>query len=77
MPPSEESNPWEEYLDAFDNPKPYVAPVVNPLHAQYLTKALDYLRIWSREHDDVVEEPLHTQLDKMMVDIVANAPGID
>jgi hypothetical protein len=61
-----EPNPLQKYVDELDNPPTYVQPVINPTHAQYLIKALDYLKIWSQEHDDVVEE--------IMLDIVALAP---
>jgi len=77
MSPEKDVNLLQKYVDAIDNPTPFIPPIVNPSQAQYVIKALDYLKIWSREHDDLVEEPLHTQLDEMMVDIVANAPGID
>lgn len=74
MPLNEEPNPLEKYVYALDNSSTYAPPVINPTHAQYLIKALDYLRIWSQEHNDVVEQPLHDQVEEMMVDIVALAP---
>lgn len=69
-----EPNPLQKYVDELDNPPTYVQPVINPTHAQYLIKALDYLKIWSQEHDDVVEQPLHDQVEEIMLDIVALAP---
>lgn len=74
MPLNEEPNPLQKYVDALDNPPIYVAPVINPIHAQYVIKALDYLKIWSQEHDYVVEQPIHDQLEEMMVDIVTLTP---
>lgn len=74
MSPNEEVNPIQKYVDEIDNPTPYIPPIVSPTQAQYLIKALDYLKIWSREHDDVVEQPLHDQVEELMVDIVALAP---
>jgi hypothetical protein len=74
VPLNEEPNPLQKYVDALDNSPTYFPPVINPTHAQYLIKALDYLRIWSQEHNDVVEQPLHDQVEEMMVDIVALAP---
>lgn len=74
MSPNEEVNPLQKYVEALDNPTPFIPPVINPTQAQYVIKALDYLKIWSQEHDDVVEQPLHDQLEEIMVDIVALAP---
>lgn len=74
MSPNEEVNPLQKYVDALDNPTPYTPPVINPTQANYLIKALDYLKIWSQEHDDVVEQPLHDQLEELLVDVVALAP---
>lgn len=74
MSPSKETNPLQKYVDALDNPPAYNPPLINPTQAQYIIKALDYLKIWSQEHDDVVEQPLHDQVEEMMVDIVALAP---
>ena len=74
MSPNEEVNPLKKYLDAFDKPTLYSPPVINPTQAQYLIKALDYLKIWSQQHDDVIEQPIHDQLEEMMVDIVLLAP---
>ena len=74
MPLNEEPNPLQKYVDAIDNLPTYVPPVINPTHAQYLIKALDYLKIWSQEHNDMVEQPLHDQVEEIMVDIVALSP---
>lgn len=74
MSPNEEVNPLQKYVEALDNPTPFIPPVINPTQAQYVIKALDYLKIWSQEYDDVVEQPLHDQLEEIMVDIVALAP---
>ena len=74
MSPSEETNPLQKYVEALDYPTPFIPPVINPTQAQYVIKALDYLKIWSQEHDDVVEQPLHDQVEEIMVDIVALAP---
>jgi len=74
MSPAEEVNPLQKYVDAFDEQTEYSPPVINPTQAQYLIKALDYLKIWSQQHDDVVEQPVHDQVEEMMVDIVALAP---
>jgi hypothetical protein len=72
--PNEEVNPLQKYVDALDNPASYTPSVINATQAQYLIKALDYLKIWSQEHHDVTEEPLHEQVEAMMVDIVAFGP---
>lgn len=74
MSPSEETNPLQKYVEALDNPTVYTPPLNNSTQAQYLIKALDYLKIWSQEHDDVVEQPLHDQVEEMLVDIVALVP---
>ncbi len=74
MLPNEEPNPLQKYLDAIVKSQAFIPPVINPTHAQYLIKALDYLKIWSQENSDVVEQPLHDQVEEMMMDIVALAP---
>lgn len=74
MSPSEEINPLQKYVDAFDYPPAYTPPVIHPTQAQYLIKALDYLKIWSQKNDDVVEQPLHDQVEEIMIEIVALAP---
>ncbi len=71
---NEKPNPLQKYVDALDNLSTYVPPVINPTQAQYLIKALDYLKIWSQEYNNVIEQPLHDQLEEMMVDIVSLAP---
>jgi hypothetical protein len=71
---NEKPNPLQKYVDALDNLPTYVPPVINPTQAQYLIKALDYLKIWSQEYNNVIEQPLHDQLEEMMVDIVSLAP---
>lgn len=75
MPFNDEPNPLQKYVDKLDNPTTYIQPVINPTQAQYLIKALDYLKICSQEHDDVIEQPLHDQIEEILVDIVALAPG--
>ena len=70
----EEVNPLKKYLDALDNTTSYSPPVIKPTQAQYLIKALDYLKIWSQEHNDLIEQPVHDQVEEMMMDIVALAP---
>ncbi len=74
MLPDEEVNPLKKYVDAFNKQTSYSPPVINPTQAQYLIKALDYLKIWSHQHNDVIEQPVHDQVEEMMVDIVALAP---
>lgn len=74
MSPNDEVNPLQKYVDALDNPPPYIPPVINPTQANYLIKALDYLKIWSQEHDDVLEQPVHDKVEEIMMDIVTFAP---
>lgn len=74
MSPNQEINPLQKCADALDNPAPYTPPVISATQAQYLIKALDYLKIWSQEYHDITEQPLHEQVEEMMVDIVAFGP---
>ena len=70
------TNPLQKYVDALDNPVPYVQKQITPRVAQYILKALDYLHIYSTERNvsALVEQPLHDQTEADMVDIIQYAP---
>jgi hypothetical protein len=67
-------NPLQKYVDHIA--QPYVQPTLTPKMAQYILKALDYLYIYSEQHDNpaLVEQPLHTHVENDMVDVIAYAP---
>jgi hypothetical protein len=67
-------NPLQKYVDQFD--KPYVQAPLTPRVAQYILKALDYLHIYAQKQDEpaLIEQPLHSEIEDEMVDIIAYAP---
>lgn len=69
------SNP----LDKYSEPNEYVAPVLTSRLAQYILKALDYLHIYAREHDEpeIIEGDLHIEAEGMMTDVILDAPEED
>lgn len=71
------TNPLQKYVDQLD--QPYVQPPLTPKVAQYILKALDYLHIYSQKHDEpaLIEQPLHTDIENDMVDVIAYAPEED
>lgn len=69
------TNPLQKYVDALDNPVPYVQKPLTPRVAQYILKALDYLHIYSEKHQQPeLVEPIHDQVEADMVDVIAYAP---
>ena len=71
------TNPLQKYVDQLD--QQYVQPPLTPRVAQYILKALDYLHIYSEKHQqpELVEQPLHEQVESDMVDVIAYAPEED
>ena len=69
-------NPLRKYVDAIDNQKEYVQPALTAQVGQYLLKALDYLTIYSRVHDqpELVEQPRHNDTEAMLTDVIMYAP---
>lgn len=69
------TNPLQKYLTK----QPYVPVPLTPRVAQYLLKALDYLHIYSVKHNEpaLVEQPLHGEVEEMVVDVIASAPEED
>ena len=74
MSSNNEINPLQKYVDALDNKAPFTPPTINPTEAQYLLKALDFLQIWSNEHENQVEQPIHDELEGKLTDIILEAP---
>ena len=68
-------NPLQKYVDATDNEK-YVQPALTAQVGQYLLKALDYLVIHSRLHNqpELVEQPRHDNTEAMLTDVIMYAP---
>lgn len=68
-------NPLQKYVDAIDNEK-YVQPALTAQVGQYLLKALDYLVIHSRLHNqpELVEQPRHDNTEAMLTDVIMYAP---
>ncbi len=69
-------NPLQKYVDAIDNQKEYVQPALTAQVGQYLLKALDYLVIHSRLHNqpELVEQPRHDNTEAMLADVIMYAP---
>jgi hypothetical protein len=69
-------NPLQKYVDAIDNQKEYVQPALTAQVGQYLLKALDYLVIHSRLHNqpELVEQPRHDNTEAMLTDVIMYAP---
>ncbi len=69
-------NPLQKYVDAIDNQKEYVQPALTAQVGQYLLKALDYLVIHSRLHNqpELVEQPRHNNTEAMLTDVIMYAP---
>ncbi len=69
-------NPLQKYVDAIDNKKEYVQPALTAQVGQYLLKALDYLTIYSRVHNqpELVEQPRHDNTEAMLTDVIMYAP---
>jgi hypothetical protein len=69
-------NPLQKYVDAIDNKKEYVQPALTAQVGQYLLKALDYLVIHSRLHNqpELVEQPRHDNTEAMLTDVIMYAP---
>jgi hypothetical protein len=69
-------NPLQKYVDAIDNKKGYVQPALTAQVGQYLLKALDYLVIHSRLHNqpELVEQPRHDNTEAMLTDVIMYAP---
>ena len=70
---SEDENPLQKYVDALDNPKEFVQPVITPTLAQYVLKALDYLEITGASHPGLVEREHHDTAESIMIDIISYA----
>lgn len=68
-------NPLQKYVDAIDNKKEYVQPALTAQVGQYLLKALDYLVIHSRLHNqpELVEQPRHDNTEAMLTDVIMYA----
>jgi len=73
MSSNNEENPLQKYVDALDKKAPFIQPTINPTEAQYLLKALDFLQIWSTEHENKVEQPIHDELEGKLTDIILDA----
>lgn len=71
---TDEENPLQKYLDALDNPKAFVQPVITPALAQYVLKALDYLEITGAAQPGLVEREHHDVAESIMIDIISYAP---
>jgi len=71
------TNPLQKYLDKLD--QPYVQPPLTPRVAQYILKALDYLHIYSKDHNApaLIEQPLHDETEAMITDVIMYAPEED
>ncbi len=69
-------NPLQKYVDAIDNQKEYVQPALTAQVGQYLLKALDYLVIHSKLHNqpELVEQPRHDNTEAMLTDVIMYAP---
>ncbi len=69
-------NPLQKYVDAIDNKKEYAQPALTAQVGQYLLKALDYLTIYSRVHNqpELVEQPRHNNTEAMLTDVIMYAP---
>jgi hypothetical protein len=67
-------NPLQKYVDELD--KEYVQPALTAQVGQYLLKALDYLVIHSRLHNqpELVEQPRHDNTEAMLTDVIMYAP---
>lgn len=74
---SEEDNPLQKYVDAWDDPDRYIQPRVSPQLAQYLLKALDYLEISSKSEPALVERGLHDHAEALLIDVISDAPEND
>ncbi len=71
---TDEGNPLQKYVNALDNPKEYVQPVITPEIAQYVLKALDYLEITGASQTGLVERAHHNSAESIMIDIISHAP---
>ena len=69
-------NPLQKYVNAIDNQKEYVQPALTAQVGQYLLKALDYLVIHSKLHNqpELVEQPRHDNTEAMLTDVIMYAP---
>ena len=65
-------NPLQKYVDAIDSKKEYVQPALTAQVGQYLLKALDYLVIHSKLHNqpELVEQPRHNNTEAMLTDVI-------
>lgn len=68
-------NPLQKYVDAIDNQKEYVQPALTAQVGQYLLKALDYLVIHSKLHNqpELIEQPRHDNTEAMLTDVIMYA----
>ena len=68
-------NPLQKYVDAFDKQDAYVQPALTAQVGQYLLKALDYLVIHSKLHNqpELVEQPRHDNTEAMLTDVIMYA----
>jgi hypothetical protein len=71
---TDEENPLQKYVDALDNQKDFVQPVITPALAQYVLKALDYLEITGASQPGLVEREHHDVAESIMIDIISYAP---
>lgn len=69
-------NPLQKYVDAIDNQKEYVQPALTAQVGQYLLKALDYLVIHSKLHNqpELVEQPRHDNTESLLTDVIMYGP---
>lgn len=65
-------NPLQKYVDAIDNPTPYVQAHISQPIAQYFLKALDYLHIYAQKFDqpEIIEPALHEEAEGIVTDIL-------
>lgn len=69
-------NPLQKYADAFDKIAKFVQPPLKAMEGQYLLKALDYLAIHARIHEQpaLVEQPMHDNLEAYVLDVISYGP---
>lgn len=69
-------NPLQKYVDDIDNKKEYVQPALTAQVGQYLLKALDYLVIHSKLHNqpELVEQPRHDNTEALLTDVIMYGP---
>jgi hypothetical protein len=69
-------NPLQKIVDTFDKIVDFSPAPLKAKEGQYLLKALDYLAIHARIHEQpaLVEQPMHDHLEAYALDVISYGP---